>query len=290
MNSTLISYIKNNKVRNNHRNGFYKIGPEFAEELLRLSNGNPRGKDSKSIISKYAQDMLAGEWKENGEPIVIGKDGVLQNGHHRLHAIIKANVSAVIYIIFDAEPTGRYDYGKNRSLKEEMKMSSLSCNISKSLQRLLTNESSFGVGVSIGFADKYADLFNKAEEIITTGKKGRAVANKAMCGVAVAAVLKAGLATEDDLKMFFRVVNTGNPFGFIKNPMPAILMRTQIEDISGGGRAVQSKHLAITYRALMDFIKDRKGNRKIRYSTNDEPAVLFVKSAFKDNKEALNAA
>lgn len=282
MNTAFKDFIKNNKLPSSKNNGWYVVTPEFAEELLRSSKGNPRGNTIWSRVETYASDMKAGNWTANGEAIVVSKEGYLQEGHHRCHAIIESNTPIISFIIFDAESTKRYNYGKNRNVKNELGVSTLVNQISKTLQRLVECQDSFGVGVSIDFTNKYRDLFEKAEEIIQCGKRGRAVCNKAMCGVVAAAMLKTGVVSEDDMHMFFRVVNSGIADGCPKHAAPALMARYQLEEALGGGRAVQAAHLAITYRALLDFAEDNGKERRRGYSSNPDVAVLFVKEAFDD--------
>ena len=69
------------------------INPEVAERLLKINTTNrPLGK---ADVRVYANEMLRGKWKLNGEPIIFGEDsnGVssIISGQHRLHAVILAN-------------------------------------------------------------------------------------------------------------------------------------------------------------------------------------------------------
>lgn len=69
----------------------FKITPEWAKGILDNSNRNNR-KPSVTTVSKYAKAMLQGEWKLNGQAIIVGKSGALLNGQHRLLACVKAGV------------------------------------------------------------------------------------------------------------------------------------------------------------------------------------------------------
>ena len=50
------------------------LTPEFARELLKMNVGNRR---LKSIKNAYVGQMINGEWKENGEPIIIDVNGFI---------------------------------------------------------------------------------------------------------------------------------------------------------------------------------------------------------------------
>ena len=65
------------------------ITPKLAAKLLSTQGQNRR--ISKRSIGRMADDMLAGNWAENGESIKIGSDGRLIDGQHRLAACVRAN-------------------------------------------------------------------------------------------------------------------------------------------------------------------------------------------------------
>jgi hypothetical protein len=67
------------------------ITPMLARHLLSCSAGNRGIKQAK--IASYARDMAAGNWKLNGETIILNDDGVLIDGHHRLKACIQSEVA-----------------------------------------------------------------------------------------------------------------------------------------------------------------------------------------------------
>lgn len=73
------------------------ITPDEAQSMLALSNGNrtPNKKDMRF----YTDLMIAGEWVNTGEPIIISAptadnpQGILINGHTRLQACVRAQKS-----------------------------------------------------------------------------------------------------------------------------------------------------------------------------------------------------
>lgn len=68
-----------------------RITAEFAAVVLEHFNGSNRP-HSKAVSKLYANEMLRGQWKPNGEPIIFGidEDGNehLISGQHRLHALL----------------------------------------------------------------------------------------------------------------------------------------------------------------------------------------------------------
>jgi hypothetical protein len=64
------------------------IGPVEAKKLLEKNNINRKLTEERILY--YYQQMISGEWIEDtGDTIKIGPDGVLFDGQHRLHAVIK---------------------------------------------------------------------------------------------------------------------------------------------------------------------------------------------------------
>jgi hypothetical protein len=61
----------------------------FAEAALAYNTGNRRVNRRK--LDSLAQQMAAGEFENTGEPIIISAEGVLNNGQHRLMAVVEAD-------------------------------------------------------------------------------------------------------------------------------------------------------------------------------------------------------
>lgn len=92
------------------------ITPAKAQEYLNMSGGNRN--ISKAVVDSYAITMKAGKWLLNGEAIVFDLDGVLLNGHHRLHAIIKAGVPIQTFVTrgVEHESYTTFDCGRHRTV------------------------------------------------------------------------------------------------------------------------------------------------------------------------------
>lgn len=67
------------------------ITPATALEML---DRNPDNRPiSAKTVAKLASDMQAGLWATNGESIVISKEGLLNDGQHRLRAVAESGVA-----------------------------------------------------------------------------------------------------------------------------------------------------------------------------------------------------
>ena len=64
------------------------ITPSSATDWLETRGGNRVLNAGR--VDVYAAEMRAGRWKFNGQPIQFDEAGLLLNGQHRLHAVIKS--------------------------------------------------------------------------------------------------------------------------------------------------------------------------------------------------------
>lgn len=94
------------------------ITPEKAREYFETSRGNRN--ISERYVSVYADEMKNGTWKMNGVPIIFDYDGNLIDGHHRLLAIIKANVPVTTAVFRGVDPKcfTTIDVGRGRNLAQ----------------------------------------------------------------------------------------------------------------------------------------------------------------------------
>jgi hypothetical protein len=98
------------------------LTPAYAKELLEKNINNRRVK--RGALDSYIRQMKEGEWKENGEPIIIDKKGFVKDGQHRLQAAIAANFSYQCPLISDIEPDvmDTIDTGTNRTLGDVLEL------------------------------------------------------------------------------------------------------------------------------------------------------------------------
>jgi hypothetical protein len=94
------------------------VTPELAKQLLEKNNHNRPVSESR--VSYYARQIEDGDWKLNGESIIVAKDGTLLDGQHRLLAIIEAGIpiQALIVRNVDRETFATIDGGSVRSIAD----------------------------------------------------------------------------------------------------------------------------------------------------------------------------
>lgn len=101
------------------------ITPGLAEVILTQNVGNRRVRTAK--FAQLVSDMRDGRWTFNGEPIIVAKTGELNDGQHRLMALIEANVCLPFLFVFgvDRESRTTVDQGSNRTSGDYLQMSGI---------------------------------------------------------------------------------------------------------------------------------------------------------------------
>jgi len=101
------------------------LTPELAKTLLDLNPSNRSIRQTK--VTQYSADMAAGRWALNGEPIIVAQDGHLNDGQHRCLAVIDANATIKVAIMFgiDRETRLTVDQGSARSASDYLGMEGL---------------------------------------------------------------------------------------------------------------------------------------------------------------------
>lgn len=87
--------------------GWVKVTPDLAAKLLDSYNRRNRSVRQLRVL-RYASDMRQGKWGETGEAVIIGKDGLVYTGQHRLLAVIEAGVATVMFFVVGVGSECRY--------------------------------------------------------------------------------------------------------------------------------------------------------------------------------------
>ena len=77
------------------------LTPVLAAILLDRNDKNRNV--SKTTISRLVSDIVGGRWAFNGEPIIVAKNGQLNDGQHRCKAVIEAGKNIDTLIVFGPE-------------------------------------------------------------------------------------------------------------------------------------------------------------------------------------------
>lgn len=104
------------------------IEPRMAEEYLAE---NPLNRNvSTRVVTAYANDMKAGNWRLVGDPIRFDMNGKLLDGQHRLLACVNAGVPFESVVIRGLDPTDRavVDSGRKRTGANVLEMAGIKSN------------------------------------------------------------------------------------------------------------------------------------------------------------------
>lgn len=79
---------------------------------------------SENIVENYVRDMKNGAWRFNGEPIIVSRDGELNDGQHRCMAVVLSGliIKAVLIIGVERDTRTTLDQGKMRSVGDYLAM------------------------------------------------------------------------------------------------------------------------------------------------------------------------
>lgn len=292
MTKELKDIIIKNRQKTSPLNGWYLITVELAKFLLNLNIQNYRNINW-GHVATLAREIKTGKWKRNGESIVFADSGILQDGQHRLHAVVRSGTPIVEYIVFDADDTRLYDVALGRTVNtlfraEGKPIYSFNTSTGKSYLKYALGNDSIGTAYIHDFVEERIENIKKAESIVGCCKEK--LAKKAPVAALVYCLLLSGEISEADMRSFFKIVNSGIYAGTAKDPSSALVLRKQLDEmVKGGGRGMQKTQLEIAYKALRDY---KLGNSRCRFYKDDtDDALRMIKSVYdKYDKDPAIAA
>jgi hypothetical protein len=127
-----------------------QMSPSLAQELLNQNPGNRCVRQTK--VAQYSSDMAGGNWTLNGEPIIVSRDGKLNDGQHRCLAVIDSNATVPVVLMFGIERETRLtvDQGGARTAGDFLGMEGVhNAAISAAVARMvIAHERNEGKGLS----------------------------------------------------------------------------------------------------------------------------------------------
>lgn len=169
------------------------VTPGLADVIL---DNNPDNRNIKPIkLAQFASDMLAGRWTFNGEAIKISKEGLLNDGQHRLSAIREAGTPHALLFIFGLERDSRttLDQGAARTAGDYLAMDGIgNGNMAAGIARLVMAFEDAD-GRSIGKAKDYTNAQVvarvKADQAILDAAHYASSAHKFTRGMAIPSIV-----------------------------------------------------------------------------------------------------
>lgn len=275
--------------------GFIDVTPAMAAEWLEHNMPNNRA-IKRQVVKQYAEDMSRGKWEKSYEPIVFNKDGMLENGQHRLSAICLANVPVTVFVIKNADSApGSYDRGIIRSTRDAL------C-VRGNIDKRFNQNSHIAVAKSVcsdlgikrssdAIAEQFLKRYGEMIDDCVCASRQQRGGRTLLCQKA--SILKilfyARISDYADIDSIFRfclVVNSG--FSVSERETAAIVMRNQL---SGTSKSISGKKCMVsgyswnnylerlTAFALTDFVNGRQ--RRNVYNADTEKMPMFVDRAKK---------
>lgn len=243
--------------------------------LDRYNVRNRKIKDD--AIREYTYKMRNGLWNENNlDPIVITKDGILENGQHRLLSIIKSGKAIKMLVVRDADSAiGSYDCGVPRSVRDNLVIKGnldqrLTQPLPVSLVGYMLKKSGIprkNVELTERYINRFKEEIDSAYTFVSMGTHHtKAITRNVGCMSAAYCALRYK-ELRDDVHGFFKIVTSG--FYEYNWQTSAIILREYL--LSGTARRTGAREFTedtrlVTENALYDYIV-RKGRKK-KYNIN----------------------
>ena len=98
------------------------VTPDIARRLLETNKDNR--KINEAQVRQIADDIEHGRYVLNGETIVLSKEGLLNDGQHRLEGVVRANKPIQTAMMFGVDRKSRFtvDMGRARRTSEFLAM------------------------------------------------------------------------------------------------------------------------------------------------------------------------
>lgn len=232
------------------------VTPEEAKIMLATNTRNRNL--NKKRIDMLANDILNGNWTESPQPICFDNNRNLIDGQHRLNAIIKANMPALLTIAFNVQSGSVIDKGLERDCGSSLYMRGV---IDKELShraviaivnryyciaenRFLVSDSEKGE-----FINKYRNELAKTISIANK-RNYTNISKKTGIQTAIFAALVCGVS-EEVIREFVGVVNSG--FMEDQSQSAAIVLRKYAQENKNVGGTAINDLTAFAQMAIKDF-------------------------------------
>lgn len=182
------------------------ITPEWAQAMLSANEDN-RLINTRGLVDRL-RDIVDGRWELNGQGLIIAKSGELNDGQHRLWAILLSGTPVKISVFYGAQRStrGTLDTGKIRVTKDRFRFSGIPNDVRASAVVSLTHRILEGRDATeaekIAYYDKDSVRFQIAVNLGNGLPKGTPVASLSAAGYLL---LRAGRA-EEAVKKFYREI------------------------------------------------------------------------------------
>lgn len=247
------------------------ITPEKAAEYLKSNTNNYR-KLSRATVRNYADEMKAGRWELNGEPICFSESGELKDGQHRLAAIILAKKSIRMNVTRGvADEVTIYNVGKKRTNTDIARARGVDCDSTiMAVSNIIVNKFSGHKGGAkvVEYAIAHIDELNRAMRIACYGTGPKTKNAPSICAAYL--VLRNKLLPCYEVELFFRLMNDFSyTFADGYEISPALIAQRMFDErgTKHSGYQIAKERLEILIMAMNDFHKGKK--RELKYKVQE---------------------
>lgn len=195
----------------------HRLTPALAEYLLG-DDRNPMNRNiSDRQVASFAQDINDGRWRFNGEPLIISRDGFLNDGQHRCSAVVATETSIEFLWVFGVTRDSRttLDQGRVRSASDFLKMDGMPYATNSAavaaivMEALETGAAHYGrkrptKGAVVEYVHKHPDIIESCASIPTNT---RTIGGHSALAAAHYLISKVG--EPEDVEDFFHKLVTG---------------------------------------------------------------------------------
>jgi len=139
---------------------------ELAKDYLSRNTENRKVKIK--TLNFYKKQMSGGTWKENGEPIIIDKNGVIKDGQHRLMAVAETGYAYRVPVIsgISSDVMDTIDTGTNRTAGDVLELEGIkySALLASMIKKVLQNGSSSRSAKNSNISNNQILAFAKEKE------------------------------------------------------------------------------------------------------------------------------
>jgi hypothetical protein len=257
------------------------INREIAAAMLARNPADENRKSSTRVIEAYASDMVAGRWKGlNGQTIVFSQDGYLNDGQHRLAAVIAADAAIPFTVIFGAERESRMTLDQNKVRTSGDYMSMAGVQNANHIAAIAATIYAYKIGALVGgnarnvmpserrptkarlhaFAMKHIEQISRAENVVYV-QESRPLGSYAKIGAALCII--EDVAGFEAAREYITAIIYGTNLGKT-DPIYRARERLLQERFSGGG-SIPIRMLEILIRG---WNAHRRGDRITRLVLN----------------------
>lgn len=253
------------------------VTPAIAEHILSRCNTANRPLNE-SRVSLYANQMKTGEWKRTAQTISISSDGRLNNGQHRLKAIMQSGMPINFIVVF-GEPADAFlvtDIQRPRSAGDSLHISGYAnylhlaacARLAKAIvEREWNTDFTYTNEEILSFVQKNPDLVGAL-------KCGANVAKKLGCSrgaVGTAFWLINVTKRREKFDLFFEGLVTGENLGPVLAKLrDTIKNKAWYEERARDSRSLNVSLAATVVHGWNQYVIGRKGLVKFDYKTFPE--------------------